>query len=255
MIRLKTPADIAILAEGGAILADILRRVASLAAVGVSTAELDRVATELIAQAGGVPAFKGYRPTPSDEPYPTTLCASINEEVVHGIPSPARLLQAGDVLSIDIGMRYRNRFTDTATTVIIGAGSPAAQKLLAVTNESLRRGIAQVKPGNTIMQIAQAIQGYVEGNGLAVVKDLVGHGVGFDIHEDPRVPNFVAINEPAVILRPGLVIAIEPMVTAGTDRVDTLDDGWTVVSADGSLAAHFEHTVAVTADGVQILTA
>ncbi len=253
MIRLKTDKDIAILREGGAILRGILRQVAAKIEPGVTTAQLDRFAEQSIIKAGGQPAFKNYQSVPSDPPFPCTLCTSVNHQVVHGIASPNVILQQGDIVSIDVGMRYRGLFTDTAMTVPVGSISPHIQKLLDVTEESLRRGIAAAQPGGMLSDIGRAVQQYVEGEKFSVVKDLVGHGVGYAVHEDPRVPNFVdeGFN---IRLEPGLVIAIEPMVNMGTDGVKVMNDGWTIVTADGALSAHFEHTVAVTADGPLIIT-
>lgn len=253
MIRLKTPQEIDDLAAGGKILAGILRTVAAAARPGVTPQQLDELAERLIREAGGRPAFKHYREGASEPPYPGTLCVSVNDQVVHAPPTHTPL-RSGDIVGIDIGMEYRKLFTDMAVTVPIGTISHQAQQLLDVTREALQQGIAQVAPGKTVADIGRAVQTYVEEFGFSVVKDLVGHGVGHAVHEDPRVPNFVAVNQPTVELVPGLVIAIEPMVNIGSDKVEVLEDEWTIATVDGSLSAHFEHTVAVTADGYRILT-
>lgn len=254
MIKLKTAAEIELIAEGGEILHQILEQLAKAAVPGVSTAELDTMAEKLIRAAGGTPAFKNYRSSPQDPPFPGTICASVNHAVVHGQPRRNHRLVAGDIIGIDIGMCYKGLYTDMAVTVPVGKITPAAARLIKVTTEALRRGIAAALVGNTTHDIGRSVQEYVESCGMAVVKDLVGHGVGYAVHEDPRVPNFVPSNERPFKLEPGLVIAIEPMVTLGTDQVIIADDGWTILTADGSLAAHMEHTIAVTPDGPRVLT-
>lgn len=254
MISIKTTAEIELLAEGGEKLHQILNQLAQAAIPGVSTAELDVLAEKLILAAGGQPAFKGYRHSPHDPPFPSTICTSVNHAVVHGQPRRNQRLASGDIIGIDIGMRYQNLYTDMATTVPVGTVTPAATRLIAVTTEALRRGIAAAVVGNTTHDIGRTIQTYVESCGFAVVKDLVGHGVGHAVHEDPRVPNFVPSNEQPTPLEPGLVIAIEPMVTLGTDQVTVANDGWTILTADGSLAAHQEHTIAITPAGPRVLT-
>ncbi|MFA6533916.1 MAG: type I methionyl aminopeptidase [Patescibacteria group bacterium] len=253
MITTKTEEDIKKLAYSGRLLGKILKQLVKAAKPGVSTQELDMMAEDLIRRAGGRPAFKGYQGSRNDPPFPSTICASVNNELVHA-PASARRLKDGDILSIDIGMNYEDLYTDMATTAPIGHIPSEIKRLLRVTEKSLTLGIKQVKPGNFVHDISRAVQTYVEGQGMAVVKDLFGHGVGYAVHEDPRIPNFLAENQPRVELRPGMVIAIEPMVSLGTDKIATLDDEWTVVTADGKLCAHFEHTVAVTAKGHLILT-
>jgi methionyl aminopeptidase len=256
MITIKTPQELAIIKKSGGIIGAILQRLGQEAKPGITTAWLDELAEKLILEAGGIPAFKHY--TEGDEPpYPSTICASVNDELVH-TPAGPRVLEEGDILSIDIGMRYpatdKGLFTDTAITVPIGKISDEAQKLIDVTKESLNRAIAVVKPGCRLIDIAQAIQPYVEEHGFSVVRQLVGHGVGYEVHEDPRIPNFVDKRFPDVVLKEGMVIAIEPMVNVGKPDIITLDDDWTIATADGSLSAHFEHTIIVTKDGFDIAT-
>ena len=219
----------------------------------------------MIREAGGAPAFKGYRPGESYPPFPATICASINEEVVHGIPSKERILKDGDILSIDIGMKYaksqkskvfsqKSYFVDTAVTIPIGKIPEKIQQLIDATKQALEIGIGQCHVGQTIADIGKAIQSWVEPQGYGIVRDLVGHGVGHALHEDPRVPNYFEKELEAWKLEPGVVIAIEPMITMGSWRVKTGDDKWTIVTKDKSLSAHFEHTVIVTEDGPVVAT-
>ncbi|MFA5135136.1 MAG: type I methionyl aminopeptidase [Patescibacteria group bacterium] len=247
-MKLKSPEDIRKLREGGKILNRIVRQVADRAKPGVSPYELEELANQLIKESGGVPSFKGFNG------YPAATCISVNEVVVHGIPDPDVTLVKGDIVGIDIGLKYRGLFTDHAITVPVGTVSPQARKLLSVTAQALSEGVGAVKPGCTVGDIGNAIQSYVEGYKFGVVRSLVGHGVGFEVHEEPRVPNF-GDRGTGPKLQPGAVIAIEPMVTLGSYEVTTKDDGWTIVTADGSLSAHFEHTIAVTHDGCIIITA
>ena len=257
MIALKTTTDIAHLRRAGRLLARTLDAVIRTVKPGVSTAELDALAERLIRQGGARPAFKGYRARPSDTPFPTTLCTSVNDEVVH-TPAIGRKLSAGDIVGVDIGLALpaggREYFVDMAQTVAVGGISAEAQQLLDATRGAMDAGIAAVQPGHTVRDIGAAIQAYVAPHGYGIVRRLVGHGVGFAVHEEPRVPNFVDRNEPEVVLRPGLVIAIEPMVNLGGSEIVTRTDGWTIVTKDGSLSAHFEHTVAVTENGHEVLT-
>ncbi len=243
----KSPAEIERMAAPNALVSRILVELAALAAPGVTTQELDAVAERRIREAGAVPAFKGYRG------YPATLCASVNEQVVHGIPS-GRKLADGDVLSLDLGAQMDGFFGDSAVTVAIGRVSDQAARLLHVTEEALRQAIAQVRVGGRVSDIGHAVQIFVEEHGFSVVREFVGHGIGVQMHEEPQVPNY---GEPGrgPRLAEGMVLAIEPMVNAGRPGVKILPDGWTAVTKDGSLSAHFEHTVAVTADGPRVLTA
>lgn len=253
MIRRKTPEQIATLHEGGKIMGDILRQLCVAAVPGGKLWELDELAQELIKKAGGTPAFLHYAPS-GHTPYPLAVCLSVNDTVVHGIPAKDAHLQAGDIVGLDLGMVYHDLYLDAARTVAVGHVSKAAAHLLDVTREALRRGIAAAKPGNTVGDIGHAVQTYVEREGLGVVHQLVGHGVGFAIHEEPQVPNFGRKGS-GITLEPGLVIAIEPMVTLGDPEVAFMEDGWTVKTVSGNLAAHEENTVAITENGPIVLTA
>jgi len=213
---------------------------------GVTTAALDELAEGIVREAGAVPAFKGYRG------FPATLCASVNEEVVHGIPS-GRRLEDGDIVSLDIGVLLDGYYGDAAVTVGVGQISERADQLLRVTAESLHQAIAQARVGGRVSDLGHAVQRHVEAHGFAVVREFVGHGIGVDLHEEPQIPNYGAPGR-GPRLAEGMVLAIEPMVTVGGPAVKVLADGWTAVTRDGGLAAHFEHTVAVTADGPEILT-
>jgi len=247
MIPLKTPSEIAIMRENGRILALTLRTICEEVTLGKSTASLDHLAEELIRKAGAEPAFKGY------QGYPATICASINEEVVHGIPSE-RLLKAGDILSIDIGLFREGLYTDMATTVPVGEiDDDEVHHLLRVTEESLWQGIKRVIIGNRLSDISHAIGSYVKSKGLHVVREYIGHGIGRRLHEDPQIPNY-GLPGQGPRLQPGMVFAIEPMVKTDPEPTRVLDNNWTVVTATGGLAAHFEHTVALTERGVDVLT-
>jgi len=225
----------------------VLAALAEAARPGVSTADLDALAEEQIRHAGAEPAFKGYRG------FPATLCASINEEVVHGIPSRTRVLKTGDIISLDVGARLDGYYGDSAVTVAIGDVPGETRALLDVTREALERGITQARVGGRLSDISHAIQAWVERHGFSIVREFVGHGIGERLHEEPQVPNY---GQPGrgPKLAEGMVLAIEPMVAMGKPQTRVLSDGWTAVTRDGSLAAHFEHTVAVTAAGPVVLT-
>ncbi len=257
-IIIKTQKEIDIMRRGGKILAAVLSLLARAVKPGVNTGELNEMAEKLIAEYGGEPSFKNYRSSPEDRPFPTTLCTSINEEVVHAPALPSRILREGDIICLDLGLKYPagkdGLFTDAAVTVPVGKINKGLEKLIAVTKKALDIGISRVKPGNYIHHISKAVQEYVEGQGFFVIRDLVGHGVGHKVHEPPRVPNFFDPKFGRIRLREGMTICIEPMVAVGTWQVKTLSDGWTVVTADGKFSAHFEHTVAVTKVGCEILT-
>lgn len=249
---IKSKEDIDKIREGGRILADILRRTASLVRPGISTAELNDFAEKEITSAGGRPAFKGYGPKGGE--FPAGLCTSINSVVVHGVPSKKTLLQSGDIVGLDIGMEYLQRYTDMAVTVAVGEIAPELKKLLDVTKECLILAIKQAKAGNRIGDIGFAIQNHAEKNGFNVIRDLVGHGVGYSVHEDPQVPCYGRPGK-GLLLEEGMVLAIEPMVVTGGYKLVIEDDGWSLATADSGLAAHFEHTVAVGKKGAEILTA
>ncbi|NUP57364.1 MAG: type I methionyl aminopeptidase [Gemmatimonadaceae bacterium] len=249
MIQLKSAREIELMAEGGRILAAAVQRVREAVRPGVSTLELDAVAEEFIrSHPGATPAFKGLYG------FTGSICASINQEIVHGIPSKKRVLEQGDIISIDVGVAYRGYFTDSATTVPVGAVDPETARLLEVTERSLAAGIAAAVPGNHLGDIGAAVQQVVEGAGFSVVRDLVGHGIGVEFHEEPQVPNYGKPKR-GLKLVPGLTIAIESMVNVGGPMTRTLPDKWTIVTVDGSRSAHFEHTVAITENGNRVLTA
>lgn len=247
MIVLKTAREIAIMSEACRISAGALKVAGEAVEPGVTTAEIDRIAENYIRKHGAKPNFKGYNG------YPATACISINNEVIHGIPSKHRVIKAGDIVSIDLGATYEGFNGDNAATFAAGDVSVEAKRLMKATKESLYKGISAAIAGNRIGDIGSAVQTYVEANGFSVVRDYVGHGVGTKLHEAPEVPNYGKPNH-GIRLVPGMTIAIEPMVNQGDYKVNVLPDGWTVLTKDGSLSAHFEHTVAITADGPKILT-
>lgn len=240
------------MAHAGSILAKVLREVKNRVKIGIATRELDEIAHKLVLSYGGEPAFFQYAPPGFARKFPASLCVSVNEEVVHGIPSE-RVLRDGDIVGLDFGVRYKEFHADGAITVPVGKTSEETQKLLRITQEALSRGIAQARIGNTVGDIGFAIQSWVEQNGFSVIRDLVGHGIGRELHEAPQVPNFGKAGT-GVKLAEGMVIAIEPMVAAGNWKIELAPDGWAYRTADGSLSAHFEHTVAITKKGPKILT-
>ena len=246
MILLKSPDEVEKMRHPGQIVGEAHRRVREAVRPGVTTLELDELVEEFIRAEGGVPAFKGYRG------YPASICASVNEEVVHGIPGP-KVLQDGDIVGVDIGVKAGGFYSDAAQTIAVGGGSAEVRNLLSVTREALFQGIEQARVGNRVGDVSHAIQMYVERAGFSVVRTLVGHGIGRSMHEDPQVPNFGAAGK-GPELKAGMALAIEPMVNVGSREVEVLDDAWTVVTADGSLSAHFEHTVAIHDEGPEILT-
>ncbi|MBI2834292.1 MAG: type I methionyl aminopeptidase [Acidobacteria bacterium] len=248
MIVCKSPAELERMRAANQLVARVLRDLGALVEPGVTTAALDAAAERMVREGGAVPAFKGYRG------YPATLCASINDEVVHGIPSSKRALRDGDIVSLDMGVVLNGFYGDSAITVAVGRIAPTAATLLRVTEESLYCAIAQVRIGGRVSDIGHAVQSYVEPHGLSVVREFVGHGIGIQLHEEPQIPNYGPAGRGPRLLE-GMVLAIEPMVTTGRPDVRVLDDGWTAVTRDGSLSAHFEHTVAVTSSGPMVLTA
>ncbi len=246
MIILRSDEEIAAIRKAGRILAATLEKVKRQTRVGVQTKELDAIARDEILRRNGYPAFKGYKG------FPGNICTSINEVVVHGIPSDRRL-RDGDIISIDIGVRFKDYFADAALTLGIGNITPVAKKLIAVTEKALYIGIANALPGKRLSDISSKIQEHVESNGFSVVRAFVGHGIGSKIHEEPEIPNF-GRPDTGPKLEPGMILAVEPMVNAGTFEVEILDDGWTAVTKDRRLSAHFEHTIAVTKGSPEILT-
>jgi len=248
MINCKSHAELDKMRRSGIILRQVLDTVKAMVAPGVSTMDLERVADDKIRELGAKPAFKGYYD------YPCVLCTSVNNEIIHGIPSEKRILKEGDILSIDCGVVLDGYYSDSALTVPVGKTlAPELKKLLEVTEVSLRKAIAEVKLGKTVGDIGAAVQEYVEANGFSVVREFVGHGIGTRMHEEPQVPNY-GVRGHGVRLREGMVLAIEPMVNVGRPGTRTLDDKWTAVTEDGSYSAHFEHTVAVTRNGPRVLT-
>ena len=254
MITIKKDNEIELLRQGGKILARILKQLLAEVKPGATTGHLEQMADWLIKQAGGRPAFKGFKSDKDSKPYPTVLCACINNEVVHAPSLPSRELKSGDIVGIDIGFEYENFYTDMAATVGVGKISREAQKLIRVTKEALALGLREVRPGNSLNNIGKAIEQYVKANHFSVVRDLAGHGVGYSLHEDPQVPNYDLSYSKKIILKPGMVLAIEPMVNAGDWRVKEGSDKFAVLTADDSLSAQFEHTVLVTESGNEILT-
>jgi len=248
MIVLKSDREIKIMRESNQIVKGVLNELSLRVEEGITTRELDRLAEEKIRKQGATPAFLGYRG------YPFTICASVNEEVVHGFPSKRRLRE-GDIISIDVGALFQGYYGDAAVTVPVGQVSELARRLITVTRESLELAIEKVRVGNRIFDISAVIQDRVESEGFSVVRDFVGHGIGREMHEPPQIPNF-RMDEGSVQIKikPGMVLAIEPMVNVGSCEVDILADGWTAVTRDRSLSAHFEHTVAATADGPVVLS-
>lgn len=253
MITIKTPEEIKILREGGRRLASVLYEVAEKVRPGLATIELDELAEKLIRDNNGESSFKNYKTKEDKIPFPASLCVSVNDEIVHGIPRRDRILKEGDIVSLDLGMKYKNLYTDMAITVPVGKIDKQAKKLIEITEKSLAEGIRIIKEGNYIGDIGFAIQKYVEKKGFNVVRKLVGHGVGYKTHEAPEIPNF-GKKGTREILKSGMVLALEPMITAGSPDIILDSDNWTWKTKDGSLAAHFEHTVVVTKNGAGILT-
>lgn len=246
MIICKSEVELDLMREAGRIVAETHRLLSKAIRPNVTTKELDQIAEEYIRSQGATPSFKGYNG------FPGSICASVNEELVHGIPGPRKLAE-GDIISIDIGAQYKGYHGDSAWTYPVGQISDTAKRLLEVTENSLYQGIAEAKPEARLYTLSHAIQKCIEDARFSVVREYVGHGIGTELHEEPQIPNYGLPNK-GPRLKPGMVLAIEPMVIVGERHVKTLDDDWTVVSVDGSLCAHFEHTVAITADGYEILT-
>jgi methionyl aminopeptidase len=246
MVIIKSPREIEQLKRSNAMVAEVFEKLRGMIVPGITTRELDQVAEEFILLKGARPAFKGYRG------FPATLCISINDEVVHGIPGQRRLKE-GDIVSLDVGVNYIGYFGDAAITLPVGEVDPEAKRLLEVTKKALYIGIEKAKAGNRLFDISYAIQNWVESHGFSVVRDFVGHGIGRELHEEPQIPNFGTPHQ-GPRLEKGMVFALEPMVNEGTHEVRVLSDGWTVVTADGKRSAHFEHTIAITDDGAEILS-
>ncbi|MFH1370028.1 MAG: type I methionyl aminopeptidase [Planctomycetota bacterium] len=255
-ITLRSSREIELMRKAGVVVADVLSKLKEMARPGVSTAELDYVAAETTAQAKAQPLFKGVRNPSAKTPFPGVICASINEQVVHGIPSDSVKLKEGDILSIDFGVRLHGYCGDAAITVAIGEVPEEKRRLMGVTRQALETAIDRAAPGVRWSSIAGEMQRLAESAGFSVVREFVGHGIGTEMHEEPRVPNFVSkeLLSDDIVLAEGMVLAVEPMINSGTKDVRTLKDGWTVVTKDGKCSAHFEHTIAITSDGCEVLT-
>lgn len=248
-VEVKSAREIAVMRQASRIVATVLREMIAMAAPGLTTGDLDRHAEKRIREMGATPSFKGYHG------FPASICASINHEVVHGIPSAKRVIRAGDLLKLDTGAYFEGYHGDSCVTICVGEGVPEeARTLSRVAQESLMKGLATVKAGSTLLELAGAVQDHVEAHGFAVVEDYTGHGVGRNLHEEPSVFNYRTRDLPNMVLRPGMTLAVEPILNAGSRGCRTLKDRWTVVTEDGSLSAQWEHTIAVTSDGCEILT-
>jgi methionyl aminopeptidase len=254
MIIRKSPSELDKMRASGRLVAQILSELRKRVEPGISTHDLEVVAEKMVSDAGARAAFKGYYVPAAGKRYPCVLCTSINEEVVHGIPSRKRVLKEGDIVKIDIGVQLDGYYGDSATTVAVGKIAPETQRLMNVTREALERAIEQMRVGSKLFDVCGAVQQHVERNGFSVVREFVGHGIGTKLHEEPHVPNYVDPKVSNPRLRPGVVLAVEPMVCAGTPETRVLADRWTAVTVDGAPSAHFEHCVAVTEDGPWILT-
>ena len=254
MIIRKSPAELEKMRKAGMLVHQILATLRGLIQVGVSTMELEVVAERMMKDAGAKPAFKGYYVPAAGSKFPTVLCTSVNSEVVHGMPSAKRILQSGDIISVDTGVQLDGYFGDSAITVPVGEVSDEVKRLLKVTEESLELAIQQARPGNRLFDICGAVERHVTANGFSIVREFVGHGIGSSLHEEPQVPNYVDRRNENPRLKEGMVLAIEPMVSAGRPETKVLEDRWTAVTKDSSYAAHFEHCVAITSNGPQVLT-
>jgi methionyl aminopeptidase len=251
MIIVKSKKEIDIMRKGGKILSGIMDEIGLAVAPGISTYEVDQLARKLVFSNGGTPIFEGYGD--SKNPYPAAICASLNDEVVHGIPLKERTLKEGDIIKIDIGMKLEGMITDMARTLPVGKVSPDAWNITRATKASLDVGIATIRDGSKMSEYSKAVEGYLRSRGFVPVRDLVGHGVGRDLHEDPQIPNYFS-GWKDVVFKEGMTLALEPMVNAGTHKIVLKPDGWTYLTADGKLSAHFEDTVVVRKGGCEILT-
>jgi methionyl aminopeptidase len=254
MIVLKTSADLEKMRRSGLLVYRVLRELEEMIREGISTQDLENTAEKMIREAGARPAFKGYWVEAAKAKYPYVLCTSVNEEIVHGMPSPRRILKRGDIVSIDTGLELGGYYGDAAITVPVGEVTPQLRRLLEVTREALELAIDKARPGNRLFDVCGAVQRHVESNGFSVVREYVGHGIGTQLHEEPQIPNYVDRKAENPRLKPGMVLAIEPMVNAGGPDSRVLKDRWTAVTKDGSCSAHFEHCVAVTNNGPWVLT-
>jgi methionyl aminopeptidase len=253
MITIKLEKEIAVMREGGKKLAEIMEAIGKRIAPGTNTSELDKLAEELVFANGGTPSFKNYG-AEAGNPYPATICVSFNSEVVHGIPGKNKILKEGDIVGIDIGMQYKNFHTDMARTFAVGQVSADAQKIIEVTEQSFWEGVKNLAEGKRLSDYSKAVQAYVEANGFSVVRNLVGHGIGKNLHEDPSVPNYHNRKYDDTVLKAGMTLALEPMVNQGTFETVQGPDGWVFKTQDGKLSAHYENTILITKDGVEVLT-
>jgi methionyl aminopeptidase len=254
MIIRKNAAELEKMRASGLLVWRVLQELGGMVKEGASTMDLEVAAERMIRDAGARPAFKGYATAAAGVKYPFVLCTSVNNEIIHGMPSAKRVLKRGDVVSIDTGVELEGYFGDSAVTFPVGEIAPETERLLKVTRESLELAIEQARPGNRLFDICGAVEGHVVSNGFSVVRDFVGHGIGTNLHEEPQIPNYVDRRSENPRLKDGMVLAIEPMVNAGRPETKVLSDHWTAVTRDGSCAAHFEHSVAVTANGPWVLT-
>lgn len=254
MALIKTPEEIEKLKRGGVILSRVLRQVMDHCRAGVSTEALEKIVRQEFERVGGRPSFLGYQNSSKDAPYPGALCVSVNDEIVHGLSLPSRMIRDGDVVGFDLGLWYQGLTTDAAATVLVGRVKPEARALVEHTREALQQALLAVKEGVWIADIGAAIEDYIAPYGYGIVKDLTGHGVGHAVHEEPQIPNYREPRAPRVRLEAGMVLAIEPMITLGTWKIQMKDDGWTIMTADGSPAAHFEVTIVVTKTGYELIT-
>jgi methionyl aminopeptidase len=254
MIVRRSPAELEKLRRSGMLVYQVLQRLRAMVEVGITTQDLEVVASKMIDEAGAKPAFKGYYSQAAGTRYPYVLCTSVNEQVVHGMPSAKRKLKVGDIVSIDTGVSLDGYYGDSALTVAVGEISDSVKRLLKVTEESLEQAIDRVRPGNRLFDICGTVEKHVVSNGFSIVREFVGHGIGTSLHEEPQIPNYVDRNNENPRLKPGMVLAIEPMVNAGKPDTKVLSDHWTAVAQDGSFSAHFEHMVAVTENGPWVLS-
>jgi methionyl aminopeptidase len=254
MIIRKSPAELEKMRRSGLLVHKILQELAKMVGEGVTTQDLEVVAEKMIADAGAKPAFKGYYVPAAGSKYPFVLCTSVNEEIVHGMPSTKRVLKKGDIVSIDTGVSLDGYYGDSAVTVPVGEANESVKRLLDVTRDSLEMAIEKVRPGNRLFDVCGVVEKHVVSNGFSIVREYVGHGIGTSLHEEPQVPNYIDRKNENPRLKEGMVLAIEPMVNAGKPDAKVMPDKWTAVTKDGSFSAHFEHCVAVTADGPWVLT-
>jgi len=254
MITIKSKEEIEIMRAGGRILADVLQKVAGKIKPGITAKDLDKLARELVFSMNGSPSFLNYKPGGQGHGYPAALCVSINDEIVHGLPLEKKIIFEGDLVKLDLGVEYKKLHTDATIMVGVGKISETAEKIMNVTEECLLAGIDAIRPGKSIINYARAVQGHAEKNGFSVVRDLVGHGVGHMIHEPPQILNYVSGRLNNIILKEGMTLALEPMINEGDYEIFLADDGWTYKTADGKLNGHWEHTIAVTKNGCEILT-